>query len=54
VGGAVLSSDLPVLRTYALLAIAPALVFVCVRGIGAVVGVSADEIVPSTPRELRT
>jgi MFS transporter, AAHS family, 4-hydroxybenzoate transporter len=37
VGGAVLSSDLPVVRTYALLAVCPVFVLVCVLVIGAAV-----------------
>jgi AAHS family 4-hydroxybenzoate transporter-like MFS transporter len=35
VGAAVLSSDLPVVRTYALLAVCPAVLFVCLLGIAA-------------------
>jgi AAHS family 4-hydroxybenzoate transporter-like MFS transporter len=37
VGAAVLSSDIPVVRTYALLAICPAVLFFCLLGIGAAV-----------------
>jgi AAHS family 4-hydroxybenzoate transporter-like MFS transporter len=37
VGAAVLSSDIPVVRTYALLAICPAVLFFCLVGIGAAV-----------------
>jgi AAHS family 4-hydroxybenzoate transporter-like MFS transporter len=39
VGAAVLSSNMPVVRTYALLAICPAVLFFCVLGIGAAVRV---------------
>jgi AAHS family 4-hydroxybenzoate transporter-like MFS transporter len=37
VGAVVLSSGLPIVRTYALLAVCPAFVFACVLGIAAVV-----------------
>jgi AAHS family 4-hydroxybenzoate transporter-like MFS transporter len=37
VGGAVLSSGLPVIRTYALLAVCPAVLFFCVVGVAAAV-----------------
>jgi AAHS family 4-hydroxybenzoate transporter-like MFS transporter len=42
VGGAVLASGLPVIRTYALLAVCPAVLFVCVLGIAAAAKVRPD------------
>ncbi len=51
VGAAVLSSSLPVVRTYALLAVCPALVLVCVLGIATVVRGRSGKSVAAAPHD---